>query len=118
MTVWRRLHEDGDGWMSSICQNDVDVIVHMTSRPREAITLYCFVDFGAWTSLSATRIAGMNAEGYSEIFYDDVVSAACGDADSIVVNDQRFLVPNHLQAKMVAALDAVVAAVQAPQSKT
>ncbi len=112
MDVFRELHESEDGWMSSASQNDADVIVHITSRPREACTLYSFVDYGSWTSLSQTRVAGMNANRYAEIFYEDVTSFDAGTPDIIVVNGLAFIVSPALLPKMLRALDAIVAFVK------
>lgn len=115
MGVFRALHEPDDGWMSSISQNDAEAIVRMTSRTREAITLYSFLGYGSWTSLSATRIAGMNANRYAETFYEEVISFGAGAPGTILVNERRFVVLPVLQSKMLHALHAIVAFVKSDE---
>ena len=75
----------------------------------EAESVYCYFDMNHWTSLSPTRVAGMNDGNFVQIFYEDIVRVVWDlPSDSIQVNGIEFWVPSELKPKIAELINLVL----------
>jgi hypothetical protein len=102
---FKHLDRPGDRWMCRTSENDPDVIIEITRRPREPFSVYCFDSDERWIFLGCSKIAGLFGAAYQEIPYDELESVAPGEkATEIVVNGSRFWAPEELRSKFLKLL--------------